>query len=106
MRELHHIGIPTHKQQDNETHIENAKVFVTNCEASPNKIEWLRFEQGSPMPELIQTTAHIAYKVDNLEASLAGKDIIVEPFVPMDGVEVAFIVEEGAPIELMQIADK
>lgn len=103
MRELHHIGIPTDQQQENETYIAKAKVYVTNCESSPNKIEWLRFEEGSPMPKLVQTTTHIGYKVDDLEVALQGKDILVEPFTPLEGVKVAFIVEEGAPIELMQM---
>ena len=80
------------------------KVHVTDVADSAHKIEWLRFEAGSPMPELLQTTAHIAYQVDDMASALQGKKVLVAPFHPMDGVTVAFIVEEGAPIELMHVA--
>ena len=104
MRELHHIGIPTTKEQAEESYVEGGKVHVTDAEKSPNRIEWLRFEDGSPMPDLLKTMAHIAYKVDDIKAEMAGKEVIVEPFEPMEGLTVAFIVEEGAPIELMHVA--
>ena len=102
MRELNHIGIPTSVPQENETYMEGAKLHITDYAASPNNIEWLRFEEGSPMPELLQNTAHIAYKVDDIKAAMEGKDVLLEPFTPMEGLTVAFIIEEGAPIELMQ----
>lgn len=102
MRELHHFGIPTNKQQNKENYMAGAKLYVTNVVDSPNKIEWLRFEKGSPLPELLQTTAHIAYKVKDLKKEMTGKQILMEPFSPAPGLTVGFIVEEGAPIELMQ----
>ena len=104
MRELHHIGIPTEKEQAGENYLEGAKLFVTDPLKSPNLIEWLRFEPGSPMPELLKTMAHIAYKVDDIEAEMAGRDVLLEPFEPAKGVTVAFVIEEGAPIELMHVA--
>ena len=104
MRELHHIGIPTDKKQENETHLADAGVFITDPEKSPNKIEWLRFEEGSGMPDLLKSCAHIAYKVDDVKAEMEGKVVLVEPFNPAEGKTVAFIIEEGAPIELLHIA--
>ena len=44
--------------------------------------------------------------MDNLEAEMAGKDVLLEPFEPMEGVTVAFVIEQGAPIELMHLAHK
>ena len=38
-----------------------------------HKIELLRFEPGSPMPALIQSTPHVAFTVENLDAALVGK---------------------------------
>ena len=103
MRKLDHIGIPTKIVQDNENYMEGAKLFVTDYANSANKIEWLRFEEDSEFPELIQTTAHIAYQVEDLQAEMEGKTILIEPFSPKDGLTIAFIEEEGAPIELMQL---
>ncbi len=105
MREFHHIGIPTDKKQENENYLEDAKLYVTDAEKSPNKIEWLRFEAGSTMPDLLKKTAHIAYKVDDIASEMKGKETLLEPFSPTEGVTVAFIVEEGAPIELMHVAE-
>ena len=103
MRKLHHIGIPTQEAHENETYLEDAKLYVTDAATSPNKIEWLRFEPDTPMPQVLRTLPHIAYEVDNLKAELNGKDILLKPFSPMPGVTIAFIIEEGAPIELMQM---
>jgi hypothetical protein len=102
MRELHHIGITTDKKQENESYLEGGKVYFTDPEKSPNRIEWLRFEADSPMPELLRTTTHIAYKVSDLAEELKGKEVLIEPFDPFEGRTIAFIVEEGAPIELLQ----
>jgi len=103
MRKLDHIGIPTKVVQANENYMEGAKVFVTDYADSANKIEWLRFESGSEFPELIQTTAHIAHQVEDLQSEMEDKTVLIEPFSPKDGLTIAFVEEEGAPIELMQI---
>ena len=103
MRELHHIGIPTKTKQPNETHIAGGKLFITSSDNSPNKIEWLRFEPGSPMPEMLQTSTHIAYRVDDLKTEMRGHTVLMEPFSPMPGVTVAFVIEVGVPIELMAV---
>ncbi|MDO5981126.1 VOC family protein [Flavivirga spongiicola] len=102
MRKLDHIGIPTKVVQPEENYMEGAKLFITDYTNSANKIEWLRFESGSEFPELIQTTAHIAYQVEDLQVEMEGKTILIEPFSPKDGLTIAFVEEEGAPIELMQ----
>ena len=104
MKEFSHIGIPSSVHRDHETYLEGAKLFVTDFSASENKIEWLRFEAGSPMPEVLQTTAHVAFKVEDLSAAMEGQEVLIEPFEPMEGLKVAFILDDGAPVELMQEA--
>ena len=99
MKELHHIGIPTKVKKGKETYLADAKVFITDVKASAHKIEWLRFKAGSPMPKLLQTTTHIAYTVDNIKASIKGKKVLSKPYSPIEGLTVAFIVEEGVAIE-------
>lgn len=101
MREFHHIGVPTTVQRPGETFLEGAKLYVTQ----PDKyqVEWLRFLPGSCMPQELQTQTHLAYKVDNIQAELKGQKVLLEPFTPMPGVTVAFILHEGLPVELMQV---
>ena len=45
------------------------------------------------MPEMLKTLPHIAYEVDDLGAELKGAEVLLEPFTPMEGVTVAFIIE-------------
>jgi hypothetical protein len=63
----------------------------------------MRFEPDSPLPELVQTVPHVAFRVDDLEAELKGKEVLIEPSSPSEGVRVAFIVHNGAPIEFIEI---
>ena len=102
MRTIHHFGIPTNVVQEDEIHLEEAGVYITDPEQSANSIEWLRFESDSPMPDLLKTTSHIAYKVNDLDQEMQGSEILLEPFQPREGLTVAFVIEENAPIELMQ----
>ena len=67
MRKLHHFGIPVTNPVDGETHNDELHLFCTDVAASPNKIEFLRFEKGCPFPELVQTMPHIAYEVESME---------------------------------------
>ena len=102
MRKINHFGVPTSVKQDGETYAEGMKLFLTDFTKSPNKIEFLRFEEGSPMPELLQTVPHIAYEVPCLKEAMEGKEILMEPFQGGENHTCAFIVEEGIPIELME----
>jgi len=99
----HHLGIPTNEKRDGETYLEKFKVYVSGYDTSPFKIEWMRYEQDSPTPELVKTIPHIAFEVDDLNEALMGKEILIEPNSPSPGVMVAFIVDNGAPIEFLQI---
>jgi hypothetical protein len=78
-------------------------MYVTGFETSPFGIEWMRFDEDSPLPELVKQLPHVAFEVDDLEAALEGRDILIEPNRPSPGVVVAFVVDNGAPVELLQI---
>ncbi len=101
MRKINHIGIPTQVPQAGECYVDGLKVWLTNFNESPNKIEFLRFEKESWMPALIQDTAHIAYEVDNLEEELKQANVLVEPMPGGENLTIAFVEEEGIAIELM-----
>jgi hypothetical protein len=103
VKQFHHVGVPTTKKQPNETYLKDAKLYVTDAAANPFAIEWLRFEAGSPMPKELQKSTHVAFKVDDIQAELAGQNVLIPPFEPMPGVKVAFILHEGVPVEFMQL---
>lgn len=98
----HHIGIPTDVPRENEEYLEKFKMYDSGYEKSPYGVEWMRFEPDSPLPELVKTVPHVAFVVDDLQATIDGKDILIKPNSPTNGVIVAFIVDNGAPIEFLQ----
>ena len=102
--QFHHVGVPNAKKRPNETYLAGAKLYVTDVAADPYAIEWLRFEADSPLPDVLKKTAHLAFKVDDLEAALKGRKVLIPPFSPMEGVKAAFILHEGVPVEFMQTA--
>ncbi len=102
MRKYHHLGIPTTVRRDGEYHIEKLKIHVVPFDSNPYGIEWMRYEPGSPIPELVQNVPHIAFEVDDLNKELEGQEILIQPNSPSPGVTVAFIVCNGAPIEFLQ----
>ena len=101
MRRYHHLGIPTKVTRENETYLGQYGVHVSGYESSPYGVEWMRFEPDYPVPELVQTLPHVAFEVDDLEAELAGKNILIQPNSPSPGLTVAFITDNGAPIEFL-----
>lgn len=104
MLKYHHLGIPTSSKKENETYLEKFKMFVSGYEESPYKIEWMRFEEDSPLPEIVKTIPHIAFEVENLEREIEGKEIIIQPNSPSEGIRVAFILDNGAPVEFIEIS--
>ena len=98
----HHIGIPTKVKQDGEFYLKSHKLYCTDHERNPFGIQWMRYEDDCPLPELVRTQTHIAFEVDDLEAAIAGHEILVEPNSPSPGVIVAMVVCDGAPVEFLQ----
>jgi len=100
----HHIGIPTRERRDDEQYLPEFKVYISSFDRGPFGVEWLRFEDDSPTPELVKRVPHVAFEVPNLEAALVGRQILIEPNSPSEGVRVAFIVDDGAPIEFLEFS--
>jgi len=99
----HHLGIPTNVRREGERYLDEFKMYVSGYDTSTYGIEWMRFEPGCPLPDLVKTVPHIAFEVDDLYEAIADKEILIEPNSPSEGVLVAFIVENGAPIEFLQL---
>ncbi len=101
---FHHIGIPTEQKRDGETYIKHLKMYVSGFDSSPYGIEWMRFEPDSPVSRWVRELPHLAFVVDDLEAALDDKRIISEISNPSPGVRVAMILDDGAPVELIEFA--
>jgi hypothetical protein len=110
--QFHHCGVICDTPQPGEVYIEATKVWITDPERSPYRIETLRFEPDSPVGPPIRNRPHFAYRVESIEEALRGQKVILPPFRPAEGVarpfpfmkglRVAFIERDGAVIEFMQ----
>lgn len=99
----HHLGIPTTEPRPGERYLPEFGMHVSGYETSPFRIEWMRFDRDCPLPELVQQVPHVAFEVDNLAAAIEGREVLIPPNSPSAGVWVAFVIDNGAPVELMQI---
>jgi catechol 2,3-dioxygenase-like lactoylglutathione lyase family enzyme len=102
MAKFMHVGVPTSKVQENETYLEDLKVYVTSPDNHELKFEYLRYEEGTPLPEAMQKNPHVAFQVDSIEEMSKGAEIIVEPFQADENTKIAFIVKDGVVFELME----
>lgn len=102
----HHTGIPTSGNLPEKDYIPALKLYASGFSESTYGIEWMKFDDDCPVPELVKTVPHVAFVVDKLSEALKGKEILIEPNSPSEGVMVAFIVDNGAPVELMEFQKK
>ena len=81
-------------------------MYVSGFDASPFGIEWMRFEDDSPVDALIRRVPHLAFGVDDLDAALAKHAfrLLAPPGSPSDGARVDMIEHDGAPVELIELA--
>jgi len=98
----HHLGIPTKIPIKGEVYLKDYKVFHFGYDKSEFGIEWMRYEDDCPLPEIVKTIPHVAFEVDNVYEAIKDRKILIEPNSPSEGNIVAFIEENGAPIELIQ----
>lgn len=102
MRKFSHVGLPTDDKQPGEVWVESTKVWVTDFASHPYKIEYLRYEPDSPVTGPLRDLPHIAFETDDLQREIEGEEVILEPFQPMEGLTVVFILKDGAVFEFMQ----
>lgn len=101
--EYMHIGIPITNKKPNMTYSEDMKLWLSNPDDYDYKIEYLKFEEGGPFPEIMHRNPHVAYKVDDMTPYIKDADEVI--FGPVDagpGVRIAFIIKDGAIIELYE----
>jgi len=78
------------------------KMTVSDHENNPFGIQWQRYWDNAPYPNLVKSVPHVAFEVDDLIAAIKGHKVIIRPNSPSEGLIVAFVEVNGAPVELMQ----
>lgn len=103
VKQFEHIGIFTDKQKPNERFVEATKVWVTDFQNHPFRVEWLRREEPFRGPN-----PHVAYRVENIEkAAEAAKDLtpLGKPFDAGIARVAFFRTEDGAVVEFMEYSE-
>jgi hypothetical protein len=102
--EYHHMGIPTHEIRPNERYSSTFKMYTSGGENSEFRVQYHRFEADSPLHPLLKTKPHVAFKVDDMDAAIKGRNVVLGPYFPFEGFRVAVVIDEesNAPIELIE----
>jgi hypothetical protein len=100
---FNHIGIPTTSSFPGEIALPHLKLTCSDHKDNAFGVQWMRYWDDAPYPDLVKTVAHVAFEVDDLPAAMAGYKVLIEPNSPSEGVVVAFVEVNGAPVELMQV---
>jgi hypothetical protein len=101
--EYMHVGIPVTNKKEGMTYAEGLKIWMSKPEDYDYKIEYLKFEEGTPFPEIMHKNPHIAYKVDDMAKYLKDADrVIVEPMTIGPGTRIAFIIKDDTIFELYE----
>src|SRR5262249_56109291 len=69
---FNHVGIPTAGSFDGEIPLPHLKITVSDHLDNPFGIQWQRYWDDAPYPDLVKTVPHVAFEVDNLTAALEG----------------------------------
>ena len=62
----------------------------------------MRYRHNCDLPKRVKEETHVAFEVDDIEEAMKGREVIIKPNSPSEGVVVAFVVENGAPVEFLQ----
>ncbi len=104
---FHHLGIPVAEARPGMRRIPELGIAVSGFDRSPYGVEWMFFEPGCAVAEVLRKVPHLAFEVDDLEAAIAGKALLGPVGSPSPGVRVAmFLDDDGAPIEVLEFARK
>ena len=58
----HHIGIPTRNKLKDEKHLKDLRMYVSGYGRSPYGVEWNRYEEDAPYPQLSEEKIHSCVK--------------------------------------------
>ncbi|MDP9257914.1 MAG: VOC family protein [Actinomycetota bacterium] len=101
-----HIGVITEEKHDGEVFVDATRVWVTSPRDHPFHIEYLRFEPDSTVEGPLRHDPHIAYRVDDVDAAIAGHEVLRAPFEVGGGFcRVTFVLIDGVVVEFMQYAN-
>ena len=99
-----HLGIPTSGPFEGEINLPHLKMTVSDHENNPFGIQWQRYWEDVPLPLTWSRRSLTLHLRSVTWLPRKGQKVIIKPNSPSEGLTVAFIEVNGAPIELMEYA--
>ena len=101
-----HFGIPSNKMSDDEIYMKVYDVYiVVNPADNEFKVEWVRFGPNCPFPQIVKELPHVGFEVDDIKEAVKGREVLFGPDSPNANVTIAFVLDAGVPVELLQFAE-
>lgn len=100
--EFHHMGIPTSEEKPGERYSARFGMYTSDSDCGIARVQWHRFESDSPVHLLIRSVPHPAFKVSDLAKAVEGCKLLLGPYEPIEGFQVAIIEDGGMPVELIE----
>ena len=97
-----HIGLISNTPKANEIWVEATKVWVTDYHNHPFKVEWLRFEEDSPVTGPVRERPHTAWEVDDIDKASEGMKVLLAPFDSGPAIVGFYENPDGAVIEFIK----
>jgi hypothetical protein len=100
--EFDHVGIVTTEKKPGEIFIAPTRVWITDFQKHPYRVEWLRYEADSPVTGPVRQGPHVAYRVKSIAEAAKGMKVLLEPFDVGFAVVAFYQANDGAVIEFME----
>jgi hypothetical protein len=97
-----HVGLITTEKKAGERYVPATKVWVTDFQSHPFRVEWLRYEPDSPVQGPVRTMPHVAYRVASIAEAAHGMKVLLEPFDAGIAKVGFYETDDGAVIEFME----
>jgi hypothetical protein len=97
-----HIGIVTTEEKPGESFVPATRVWRTDFQAHPFRVEWLRFAPDSPVTGPVREMPHVGYRVDDIRAAAHGLKVLLEPFDVGPRIVGFYQTADGAVVEFVQ----
>lgn len=97
-----HIGLITTQRKAGESFVPATRVWRTDFQKHPFRVEWLRFEPDSPVTGPVREMPHVAYRVEEIETAAKGLKVLLEPFDVGPRIVGFYQTDDGAVVELVK----
>ena len=67
-----HMGIPTTGRFEGETDLPHLRMTVSDHQDNPFGIQWQRYWDDAPYPDVVKTVPHVAFEVDDVDPRSRG----------------------------------